>query len=129
MSSSARAEAAAPAPLAGAGQGEASAPAAATGATSDALDAWRAALVAWLDAHRIYPESARLRGEQGAVGVRFSLAPSGDVKEADVQRGSGSETLDDAALSMLRGAHLPAPPAGMDAQRLTVSVSIRYSLN
>jgi protein TonB len=115
------------------GEGEAAAsPASAPAsvhASADALSAWQAALVAWLDAHRAYPETARQRGEQGAVGVRFTLTDSGDVSHADIQRGSGFTTLDDATLDMLRGAHLPAPPPGTDPARRTISVSIRYRLN
>ncbi len=85
--------------------------------------------MAWLDAHRAYPEAARQRWEQGAVGVRFTLTQSGHVSNADIQRGSGSTTLDDATLDMLRGAHLPPPPPGTDLARRTISVSIRYRLN
>jgi TonB family protein len=63
------------------------------------------------------------------VGVRFTLTESGQVASADVQRGSGSATLDEATLAMLRGAHLPPPPSGTDPARRTISVSIRYQLN
>ena len=97
--------------------------------SADALSAWQRALIAWLDAHRAYPEAARRVGEQGAVGVRFTLSESGDVTGADIQRGSGSMVLDDATLAMLRGAHLPPPPPGTDAARRTISVLIRYQLN
>jgi protein TonB len=97
--------------------------------SADALTAWQRALVAWLDAHRAYPEAARRRGEQGAVGVRFTLTETGEVTTADLQRGSGSATLDDATLAMLRGARLPPPPPGIDAARRTISVSIRYQLD
>ncbi len=97
--------------------------------SADALSKWQAALIAWLDAHRAYPEAARQRAEQGAVGVRFTLSENGDVTNADIQRGSGSTTLDDATLDMLRGAHLPPPPQGTDPARRTISVSIRYKLD
>lgn len=117
----------------GAAEASASAPASvrasAGPASADALTAWQAALIAWLDAHRAYPEAARQRGEQGAVGVRFTLTDGGDVSSADIQRGSGFTTLDDATLAMLRGAHLPPPPPGTDPERRTISVSIRYRLN
>lgn len=98
-------------------------------AGADALAAWQQALIAWVDAHRAYPEAARRRGEQGAVGLRFTLTESGEVATADIQRGSGSTTLDEATLGMLRGAHLPPPPPGTEAARRTISVSIRYQLN
>jgi protein TonB len=100
-----------------------------TSASADALATWQQALIAWLDAHRAYPEAARRRGEQGAVGVRFALTELGEVTSADIQHGSGSATLDEATLTMLRGAHLPPPPPGTEAARRTISVSIRYRLN
>jgi protein TonB len=103
-------------------------PPAAASPTADALASWQQALIAWLDAHRSYPAAARRRGEQGAVGVRFTLAESGEVTEATIQHGSGSATLDEATLALLRGAHLPPPPPSTEPARRTISVSIRYQL-
>lgn len=60
--------------------------------------------------------------------MRFTLDPDGAVREARVQQGSGSGWLDDATLSMLQSAHLPAPPADMPAALRTVTVGIRYRL-
>ncbi|HEY0421163.1 MAG TPA: energy transducer TonB [Acetobacteraceae bacterium] len=98
------------------------------GPTPQDISAWRAALAAWIERHRAYPEAARRRQEQGAALVRFSLDAGGRVLEASVLRASGAESLDQAALSMLRGATLPAPPPGTDPARRVVTVSIRYRL-
>jgi TonB family protein len=45
-----------------------------------------------------------------------------------VVRSSGFETLDDAALAMLQGAHVPAFPAVMSQASITVTVTIRFTL-
>jgi protein TonB len=80
--------------------------------------------VAWLAAHRVYPEGSRRRSEEGEVTVRFTVAADGKVSDVAVVKGSGFAALDAAALSMLRGAALPPP--GTEATR---TVRVRYRLN
>ncbi len=77
----------------------------------------------WLAAHRIYPAIALSRREQGDVTVRFTVAGDGRVEDVAVVAGSGHPVLDKAALTMLRGAVVPAP--GSKAIR---TVAIRYHL-
>ncbi|MFO1027621.1 MAG: energy transducer TonB [Acetobacteraceae bacterium] len=89
---------------------------------------WQGRLSAWLLAHRSYPEAARRRGEQGTVVVRFTVNQDGAVSSVLLVRGSGSTALDDAALSMLRGARVPPFPPSMPQPSVTVSVPIRYTL-
>jgi protein TonB len=86
------------------------------------------ALSAWLASHRVYPEEARRRGEQGAVTVRFTVEPSGRVVDVSVVRSSGSPRLDAAAEAMLRGAVLPPFDPSMRQAPQTATVQIRYSL-
>jgi len=78
---------------------------------------------AWLAAHRKYPSAALRRAEQGDVTVRFTVSRDGHVGDVAVVAGSGHAELDAAALTLLRGASVPAP--GVDATR---TVSIRYRL-
>ena len=78
---------------------------------------------AWLAAHRKYPSAALRRAEQGVVTVRFTVSRDGHVGDVAVVAGSGHAELDAAALTLLRGASVPAP--GVDATRI---VSIRYRL-
>jgi protein TonB len=89
---------------------------------------WRQALAAWLAAHKTYPEVARRRGEQGSVALRFSVERSGRVADVTVERGSGSAVLDAAAEAMLRNATVPAFPAAMAQDRISVTVQIRFRL-
>ena len=63
------------------------------------------------------------------VRVRFELDPAGTVRHVALEAASGSPALDAAALALLSGATLPAPPAGMDPARRSVSLPIRYRLD
>ena len=98
-------------------------------ASQDEIATWQAALSAWVERHRRYPPAARFRQEEGVVRVRFELDPAGTVRHVALEAPSGSPTLDAAALALLSGATLPAPPAGMDPARRSVSLPIRYRLD
>jgi periplasmic protein TonB len=89
--------------------------------------AWRGALAAWLAAHRTYPDLARRDGVEGRVVVRFVMDGGGVVGEVTIVGSSGSTMLDQAATAMLRGAHLPAPPAPAP-NSITITLPIHYSL-
>jgi len=89
---------------------------------------WVAGVSAWLASHRTYPESARERGEEGNVAVRFTVDRYGRVLQAVIVRASGSTLLDDAALGLLRQAEFPAFPADMTEAQVTITTSVRYSL-
>jgi protein TonB len=90
--------------------------------------AWTASVSGWLAVHKTYPDQARRRGEEGRVGVRFTVDRSGRVVDAAIVAGSGSAQLDEAALALLRQATLPAFPADMTQPRVTITTTVRYSL-
>jgi protein TonB len=83
---------------------------------------YAALVVAEIQAHRYYPESARSHGEQGAVGVSFTIGPTGRVITANVVRSSGSADLDSAARQILRSISPPPPPGGS----FSASTTIRF---
>jgi protein TonB len=87
---------------------------------------WQGQLSAWLQAHKVYPESARQRGEQGTATVRFTVARDGRVVSVDLTRGSGSPRLDSAAIGLLHDARVPPFPPDMTQAEITVTVQIRY---
>lgn len=89
---------------------------------------WRQALAAWLASHKVYPEEARRRGEEGNVTLRFTVEPSGQVVNVAVVHGSGSARLDAAAEAMLRNAALPPFDPTMRQAPVTATVQIRYAL-
>ena len=87
---------------------------------------YRAALSAWLESHKRYPETARWRGEEGRAVLRFVIDRSGRVVEHTVVKSSGFTDLDAAIEEMIRGATLPPFPAGMTQPRQEFTVNIRY---
>jgi periplasmic protein TonB len=82
----------------------------------------------WLNSHKRYPESARERGEEGRAVLHFSVERDGRVTEAAVVRSSGYADLDQGLEEMMRGATLPPFPADMPQSSISVSVTIRFSL-
>ena len=59
-----------------------------------------------------YPRAARARGAKGAVGVSFTIGPSGAVTSFTITRSSGNKDLDAAARALVQGARFPPPPGG-----------------
>ena len=105
-------------------------PAAADPSPSSATigNAWRAALAAWIQSRRRYPDDARSQGAEGQVAVRFTVARNGQVLNAQIVRGSGWEVLDKTALAMFRGAQAPPFPSDMPQPEVTTTTSIRFRL-
>jgi protein TonB len=90
---------------------------------------WNAAIAAWLHRNKTYPQAARALGQQGSSDVRFTVARDGTVLEVHLTRTTGSSILDEAVRRLLTGARVPAFPADMPHERVTVQVQISYSLN
>jgi protein TonB len=95
---------------------------------ADAERSWLAGVSAWLLAHRTYPEMAREQGREGTVVVRMTVDPEGRVVDVNLVRGSGTESLDNAAQALVRNAHLPPFPPDMRLSQQSVTVPIRYRL-
>ena len=89
---------------------------------------YAALLGAWLNSHKRYPETAREHGEQGRVVLHFGVERSGHVTEFAVIQSSGYPDLDAAVAEMMRGAALPEFPPDMPQDSVSVSVTIRFSL-
>ena len=89
---------------------------------------YRAALSAWLEGHKHYPDRARARGEEGRALLRFRVDRSGRVLDYAVVQSTGHPDLDAAIDRMMRGASLPAFPADMAASEVEFSVPIRFAL-
>jgi periplasmic protein TonB len=87
-----------------------------------------ALLSAWLENHKRYPDSARQRGEEGRLVLRFTIDRSGRVLGFAVAQSTGYPDLDASIEEMMRGAVLPPFPAIMTQPRIDVSVTIRFSL-
>jgi protein TonB len=90
--------------------------------------AWLAGVGAWLMAHRSYPEMARALGRQGTVVVQITVNADGQVVGVNLLRGSGSDSLDHAAETLMQNARLPPFPPNMKLPRQSVTIPIRYRL-
>ncbi len=90
--------------------------------------AWRNALATWMQSRKRYPDEARRQNTEGQVAVRFTVGRDGQVLDAQVVHGSGSDLLDQAALSMFRGGRAPPFPADMAQAQITTTISVRYRL-
>ena len=84
--------------------------------------------MAWLQAHKTYPEAARMEGAEGRVVLRFTASRDGRVLQVAVVQPSGSRVLDEAAETLLRGARLPPFPASMAQDTATVTLPLTYQL-
>ncbi len=93
-----------------------------------AARAWRAALLAWVQAHKEYPRAARLRGIEGVVAVRVTVAADGLVGAVEVTDGSGSEVLDAAVRRMLEGAQVPPFPPGLARTAREETLRVGFTL-
>jgi len=90
--------------------------------------AWRGALSAWVQSHRVYPAAARAAGQEGRVGIRFTVDRNGRVLSAQVVSSSGSSLLDEGARGLLASAQLPPFPQAMPQPQQTVVLGIQYNL-
>lgn len=79
---------------------------------------------------RRYPPRASMRQIEGTVLVAFELDASGKVLARSIERSSGHDILDEAALSLIdRASPMPAPPPELArGGSLRFSVPIGYRL-
>lgn len=82
-------------------------------------------LAAYVEEHKSYPETARMRGVEGTVRLAATIDGSGNMLSVRIIIGSGSRILDEAAEKALRSAF---PVANEAMGTLSVELAIRYSL-
>ena len=87
---------------------------------------WRNELADWIEQHKYYPEDAAKRGEQGINEVRVVVNRDGHVESVELERQSGSQRLDSAAVGLFRDADLPPFPIGTEEERVTIDLTIHY---
>jgi protein TonB len=79
---------------------------------------------------KTFPPAARMREEEGDVGVEFVIDRGGKLLDCRLLESSGSRRLDKAALSQLRDAvPYPVPPVQADWSTRTYKTKMRYKLN
>jgi protein TonB len=87
-----------------------------------------AMISAWLESHKQYPESARERGEEGGVKLRFRVDRFGHVLGYRLLESTGYADLDAGIDQMMRGAQLPPFPEGMAQSQIEAQVKLRFNL-
>lgn len=96
-----------------------------TGETKDYI----ATLQAWLERHKQYPRSARLRRQEGVAMLYFAMDREGRVLTYRVQQSSGYTALDQEVADMIERAQpLPAMPESLDKDRLELVVPVQFFL-
>jgi periplasmic protein TonB len=97
----------------------------ASGTSSLSPARWQSRLMAHLERRKRYPATARSRGEQGTVYVRFSIDGSGNVMSVVLARSSGFPDLDNEVLSLVRRVSpVPPPPGGA----VTITAPVRFKV-
>ena len=82
--------------------------------------------MAHLEKYRRYPAAARARGAQGVVKVTFRMNRAGRLLSSQIERSSGSSTLDRAAIDTLKRAQpLPPIPRNM-ADEIELTIDIEF---
>ena len=88
---------------------------------------WQGRVQAHLERKKRYPRAAKIRGQQGAAWLNFSIDREGNVLDASLFRSSGFDSLDNEALALIaRAAPLPKPPSDMDDQIVNLTVPIAF---
>ena len=100
------------------------------GVEADALNRYRLALGAEARKARRYPEVSRTRGQEGTAEVFVVLSRFGGVPVVVAGKSSGSPTLDEGALVMVRVAaeRTPVPPE-LQGRNLKIPLRIRFTLD
>lgn len=103
--------------------------AAAAPAQADLLAAYRRQLAELFARHQEYPRVAALRGWEGEVRLRLTVARKGNLLHIEVERSSGYGILDQHALAMVGElSGLPALPAALEGNEIQVLVPVNYKL-
>ncbi|MEZ5935168.1 MAG: energy transducer TonB [Alphaproteobacteria bacterium] len=107
------------------GSGDDSAGGGSPGARADYLQV----LQAWLEQHKMYPQNAIRRRQEGVVMLRFVMDRDGRVLHHEISNSSGYRLLDLAVESLIERAQpLPAMPPQMKDTELTLVVPINFTL-
>ncbi|HZH28741.1 MAG TPA: energy transducer TonB [Azospirillaceae bacterium] len=116
-------QSASPPPSAAAGVGTPSA------APSPASSNWQGLLLRHLERRKQYPRAAERRRQQGVAHVRFTFDRQGNVRSVRLDRSSGHEALDEAAVALVAGASpLPALPPDSGQELVEIVVPVEYAL-
>ena len=91
---------------------------------------YAARIAAWLARHKRYPRRARSRGYEGVGKLRFAVDAQGRVLSHELVQSTGHKLLDKEILALIERAQpLPAMPAELGLDKMTIMIPIRFDLN
>ena len=97
--------------------------------SANAQAAFAGRLFAHLNKFKRYPQSAKLRHQEGVVSLRFTIDRTGRVLSFDIAKSSGSTALDGEARDLIQRAQpLPALPADFARDTLDLVVPVEFFL-
>jgi protein TonB len=86
-------------------------------------------LQAYLQRHKEYPRSARLRRQEGTALLYFEMDRQGRVNDFRLQRSSGYSALDQEVVALLqRASPLPPPPPDLSGNPVKLVVPVQFLL-
>jgi TonB family protein len=78
---------------------------------------------------RKYPADARQKGIEGKVEIVFTVLKQGGLKNVEIIRTSGNESLDEEAVATVkRASPFPAMPADFTGGEITRQVNIKFNI-
>jgi len=92
------------------------------------LSGFEARLDAAVRVAAVMPEAARRQHRTGDARLRFRYL-NGAVDDVEIIKSSQSRLLDNAAITAVRAAHYPAPPADIRGRRLELLVRIDFLMD
>jgi protein TonB len=92
---------------------------------ADQLSRYFALVKGIIESKKRYPEEARRRGEEGTVVVSFTIDESGKPVNVRLASSSGSPSIDNETLRLIRSLKFPPPP---DGKPINLRVEIEYQL-
>ncbi len=77
----------------------------------------------------VYPEEARMNGQQGQLLILFSIGKNGNLERVSLLHSSGFDSLDRAAIQAIRDASpFPPLPKRLNIDRLNIYATFSYKL-
>lgn len=78
----------------------------------------------------VYPEEARMNGQQGRLLILFSIGKNGKLERVSLLNSSGFNSLDSAAIQAVKDASpFPPLPKRLNIDRLNIYATFSYRLN
>jgi protein TonB len=82
----------------------------------------------WIERHKRYPRSAKMRGVEGTGVVRITIDRAGRVLQASLVQSSGDRVLDDEIRQLpMRASPAPKPPEEFSGSRHTLTLPVRFT--